>query len=149
MLTDAQARSLTIGLQQIERELAWIEKLLSWTYEGAMVCFVDDLQESSRQRLRDDIGTGRRLIEQLRDTLGLHGERIAKSRWIAGHLVPLWVVAEECQSRYLRGYGPVTRELPPLVDPLARRLGELLIAMATQARPDLAGSSAGGIRDGE
>ena len=59
------------------------------------------------------------------------------------HLMTLWVIAEECQSRHLRGYGELGREVSAVVDPLARRLGELMLRMATDVKHG-AGSPARG-----
>jgi hypothetical protein len=134
MLTEPQQGALEVGLRQIETELAWIEKLLGWTYEGELVAFEDDLDESKRQALRARLREARRLIREVRDVFGLRPDRIAKSRWIAGHLAPLWVVAEECQSRYLRGYGEVAPALPMRLDPAVRELAELLLVMQRLAR---------------
>jgi hypothetical protein len=127
MLTDAQHRALSIGLRQIEQELAAIERFLGCTYHGVMVSFVEDLPE---------------LLRELRDGLGLEREDISKGRWVLGHLTPLWVVAEECQSRYLRGYGTVVApELSGRIDPLAQQLSALLLAMQATAQARLVQAS--------
>jgi hypothetical protein len=129
MVTDTQRRVLEIGLRRIETEVAWIEELLGWTYEGLLASIVEDLGDSKREQLRARIHQARGLISGLREALGLRPERVPKSGWIAGHLAHLWVIAEECQSRYLRGYGAVAPGLAEIVDPPARRLAELLLAM--------------------
>jgi hypothetical protein len=134
MLTEAQQRALETGLRLIETELAWMEKLLVWTYEGALVSFVEDLGDSQRQELRTRIDEARGLVRELRDALGLRPDQIPKSSWFAGHLAHLWVVAEECQSRYLRGYGEVAPDLPAHLDTTVRRLAEILLALQRLAR---------------
>lgn len=134
IVTNAQRRALRIGLCHIETDLAWIETLLGWTYKGVMTTFDDDVDVSARQELRSKIGEARELIGSLARTFGLEREVISKSRWIGGHVVQLWVVTEECQSRYLRAYGEVAPDLPAAVDPAARQLGELLLSMQRIAR---------------
>lgn len=139
MLTEAQRRSLAAGLRIIETEIAWIEKLLGWTYRGVAVWFVDDLSDPVRQRLQSGIDEARGLIRGLHENLGCPAEEMAKSRWIGGRLTTLWVVAEECQSRYLRGYGEVGADVPAVIDPLARRLGRLMLGMAAEVRTGAGG----------
>ena len=145
MLTEAQQRALEVGLGRVETELAWMEELLGWTYEGALVSFVEDLGDSQRQELQARIHEGRELIQGLRDALALRPDQIPKSSWIVGHLAHLWVVAEECQSRYLRGYGEVAPDLPAHLDPPVQRLAELLLAMQRLARESPVREPAGGI----
>lgn len=129
VLNDAQRRALGAGLRQIETELAAIEQLLHETYQGVMVSFEDDVAASKGARLEHGIAEARQLLRELQATLGLAPERISKRRWIGGHLLLLAVVAEECQSRHLRGYGNVGPELAAWLDPRAGRLAELLLAM--------------------
>lgn len=134
MVTKAQQRSLAAGLRIIELELAWTEVLLAWTYHGVTLSFDDDLSDPVRHGLQTGIGEARKLIQELRDTLELPLERISKSRWVGGHFATLWVAAEECQSRYLRGYGEVGPDIPAVIDPLARRLVEILVRLAAEVR---------------
>jgi hypothetical protein len=129
MLTEAQQRALTIGLIHIETELAWVETLIGSTYAGVLTRFDDDLGDSAQRELRAQISQARDTIRDLSSPLGLEAEVVRKSRWICGHLAQLWVVAQECQSRYLHGYGPVAADLPALVDPPMRRIEALLLAM--------------------
>jgi len=111
-----------------------MEALLGWTYEGPTVSFVHDLTDTKRQGLRECVSQARDLIREIRDSFELRPDRIPKSAWIAGRLAHLWVYAEECQSRYLRKYGEVAPGVAPRLDPVARRLGELLLAMQRLAR---------------
>jgi len=129
ILTDAQERSLAVGLSHIETELAWAEALLGWTYSGTLKRFDDDLGDSAHRQLRAGIDEAREMIRGLASTLGLEAEVTRKSRSMVGRMAHLWVVAQECQSRYLRGYGDVAPELPAVVDPVARRLAELFLSM--------------------
>lgn len=143
-LTEAQRRALRIGLAHIENDLAWIETLLRWTYEGVMTTFEEDVGDSAQRELRERIAEARELIGRMARTFGLEREVISKSRWIGAHLVQLWVVTEECQSRYLRAYGEVTPDLAAVVDPAARPLGELLLSMQRIARGAPIGASVSG-----
>jgi hypothetical protein len=129
MLTEAQERALAVNLRSVEAQLAWMERLLGWTYRGVLVSFDDDLDESARAALRSGI---QEVCKQLREwtrLFHLRPEVVPKSRWIVGHLTELWVVTEECQTPHLRGYGQVTPELAEQVDPAARQLGDLLLDM--------------------
>jgi hypothetical protein len=132
----------------IETELDSIETLLDRTREGLLATYEDDLPGSAHRRLHDRIDEARAIIRGLASTLGLEPVIAWKSRWIIGHLVLLWVATEECQSRYLRAYGDVAPDLPALVDPMARRLGEALLSMQDVAREAAgqAGTSAAGAR---
>jgi hypothetical protein len=134
MLTAAQRRCLAVSLRHIERELAWTERLLEWTYRGVTVSFADDLPNAVRQGLQSGIDEARGLIRGLYENVGFPAEEMAKSRWISGRLTTLWVVAEEWQSRYLPGYGEIGSDVPAVIDPPARRLGELLLQMAAEVR---------------
>lgn len=120
-----------------------MEALLGWTYEGPMMAFVEDLADSKREALRERIHEAQELIREIRDAFGLRPDRIPKSAWIAGRLAHLWVYAEECQSRYLRGYGEVTPELAARLDPPVRRLAELMLAMQRLAREGQVGEPVG------
>lgn len=129
MLTEAQERALAVNLRGLEAQLAWMERLLGWTYRGVLVSFADDLDESARTALRSGIEEACAQLRAWIRLFHLQPEVIPKSRWIAGHLTELWVVTEECQTPHLRGYGRVTPELAEQVDPAARRLGDLLLDM--------------------
>ncbi|HXJ78148.1 MAG TPA: hypothetical protein VMS64_05640 [Candidatus Methylomirabilis sp.] len=141
MLTEAQRRALTAGLGHIEAELDSIETLLDRTREGLLATYEDDLPDSAHRRLHDRIDEARAMIRGLASTLGLEPVIAWKSHWIIGHLALLWVATEECQSRYLRAYGDVAPDLPALVDPMAHRLGEVLLAMQDMAH-EAAGQAA-------
>lgn len=135
LLTESQRRSLSAGLQRIERELASVQTLLASTYEGEMVRFDADLAEPLRERLQKDVASARQLLRELRDRFELEPEHIAKSRWIFGCVSMLWVVAQECGTRYLRRYGRVSQELAPDLDPLVGRLADLMAAMQSATAP--------------
>jgi hypothetical protein len=134
MMTEGQRRALTVGLRAIETELGWIETVLGWRREGVLTTFDDDLRDAVHRELRTCMDEARELIGGLARTLQLEPEMIRKSRWISGHVVQLWVVTEECQSRALRAYGEVGPDLPAVVDPVVQRLGEILLSMQRIAR---------------
>jgi hypothetical protein len=129
MVTEAQERALAVSLRSIETQLAWMERLLGWTYRGVLLSFEDDLDESARAALRSGIDEVSAQLRAWTCLFHLTPEVVPKSRWIVGHLTQLWVVTEECQTPHLRGYGHVTPELAEQVDPAARRLGHLLLEM--------------------
>jgi hypothetical protein len=139
-LTGAQRRCLGVALRQIERDLAIMADFAARTAPTATDPFVDDLDEGARHQLRHAIAEARTVIGELRAAFGLERESVSTSRWIAGQLPRLWVAAEECQARYLRGYGPVPPGLAEQLDPKARRLAELLVDMFTIARGRAVGS---------
>jgi hypothetical protein len=93
------------------------------------VSVLDDISDVAHVRLLQHIERARGLIREAHETFGLEPERIPKSRWIAARLGIQSVNAEECESRYLAGFGEVTPELRRRLDPLARRLSELLLEM--------------------
>ena len=144
MLTAAQERMLAVSLRNVETELAWIETMLGWTYRGVTVAFDDDLREPALAALRSGIEEAREQIRAWTRLVRLETEVIPKSRWIAARLIQLWVVAEESRTPHLRGYGRITPEMVERVDPAARRLSELLLAMERVAHaetPDAAATS--------
>jgi hypothetical protein len=128
LLSESQRRALGVSLRHIERDLVLVEHLLDSTYEGVLTSVVDDVTDAARERLREGIAQARALIREAHDAFVLEREEIPKSRSIAAHLVAQSVVATECESRYLAGYGEVMAELSGRLDPLARRLSELLRA---------------------
>jgi hypothetical protein len=141
MLTEAQERALAVSLRGVEAQLAWMERLLGWTYRGALLSFDDDLDESARAALRSGIEEACEQLRAWTRRFHLQPEVIPKSRWIVGHLVQLWVVTEECQTPHLRGYGQVTPELAEQVDAAARRLGALLLDMQRVVHTKTGGST--------
>jgi hypothetical protein len=134
MLNQAQQSAVEIGLRQLERDLAWVEQLLGWTYQGVMFSFVNDLAETTRAELQRRLDEARRRILALRDRLDLRPETITKSCWIAGEAVHLWVLTEEGKSRYLHGYGQVDPRLPALLDPTMTELGDVMLDLQSIAR---------------
>jgi len=111
-----------------------VETLIESTYSGVLTRFDDDLGDSAQRELRTQISQARDTIRTLASTHGLETEVVRKSRWICGHLAQLWVVAQECESRYLHGYGPVAAHLSALVDPPIRQIEALLLAMLRTVR---------------
>lgn len=129
LLNEPQRRALAGGLRHVERDLVLVEQLLAAAYEGVMVSVVDDLSDAAHVRLLQRIDLARAVIREAHDTFALEPERLPKSRWIAAQLGLQSVDAEECEARHLAGYGEVTPELARRLDPLARRLSDLLFEM--------------------
>jgi hypothetical protein len=134
MLNRAQLRVVEIGLRRIEIDLAWIEQLVRWTYDGVLVSFIDDVTDVARSQLEGRLVAARDIVQGLKDRLALGTEQIPKSRKIAGDMAHLWVISEETKSRYLRGYGDVDFRLPGVLDPPMQQLGDLLLEVQAIAQ---------------
>lgn len=129
LLTKSQQGGLAAGLRVVEQELLWIERVLERPLRGELVSFVDDLDENARRELRRGLGRCAAILAEARTHFGLASERIVETRWLTARLLYLGIVAEECRSPHLRGFGELRPDAAVDVDRLVGPLVEALNGM--------------------
>ncbi|HNS22507.1 MAG TPA: hypothetical protein PKH24_18530 [Sedimentisphaerales bacterium] len=137
-------RGIAAALLLFDRMLCEVEEY-AYGREVRSVLYVEHntLSESQRTRLLAEISRIRRVLQELKDGLGLEAETEDVGRKIWGECSTFWEILVETKSRFLRRYGQppddLAKYLDPRIDALIghlRNLTEPPCTNTTEAHPE-------------
>jgi hypothetical protein len=130
-LSDNHRRSISIVLQLVDKTLCqWDDWAQGEVSVGVMYRQQDTLSLTQKRELSSKIAGVRQLIIRLRDDLQLEPGLATTPQLIVGQATVLWEMLADLNSRSLRGYGEVPKDLACYLDPLAEKLTTQMNAIA-------------------
>jgi hypothetical protein len=127
LLNEHQHRALSTRLAIIDRELFDAERLIrGGVGSGAMFETSNDLTAEERDQLLRLLMAGRERVRILRDRFGLAAERQNVRSWLLGHFSILWSILHDSRAEKLKGFGEVSQDLAPQLDPDINQLIEIV-----------------------
>lgn len=117
-LGDNHRRGIVAALLLFDRIICEIEEY-AYGREVRSVLYVEcnTLSEDQKNRLLAEIAQIRRLLQELKDGLGLEAQAEDVGRKIWGQGATFWEVLVETKSPRLKRYGPVPKGLAEYLDP--------------------------------
>jgi hypothetical protein len=128
-LNQPQRNALANNLQQLERSLDEIERLLDSPPTGITYTTEVDFDPPTIQRIRETCRETRGQIADIAAAFELPQHRWDGRRMIVAEMSVAWIDLEDMRPPKLRRYGTVDPDLNETLAPRLERLMELVLAM--------------------
>lgn len=135
-LNENQLRTVTVTLRLLEQRLEDIERVAQQDVEGILYYRHAQFTPQQIRRIRQLIALMREEIRRAANQFQLPVEEVNVVRYIIGTLVLSWESLEESRPRKLKAYGDVDPALQDTLDPILRRLIQLLFTLEDAVRKD-------------
>lgn len=130
-LNEAQRRSVTVTLEQLEQHLAQIDRLLFHPDDGRMERSTLDLSPEHQEQLRHLVAATRAQVVAIADAYTLPTREISIRQHLAGILAVSWSDLEDVRPAKLSRYGPVD---PALVEAFDAAVDEVISGVLAMLR---------------
>jgi len=128
---EAQLRAIAVRLSLLDEAICRVEQFVHGReVKSIFVVEANSLAPSQREALAAGIGAVRDILRQLRADFHFSVSPRDAAGIVRGECNGQWLSLTEMQSRYLRGYGDVPKELAEYLDPKADELLRHLRLMA-------------------
>lgn len=142
VLNEGQRGRLKATFLLLEKGMDEIEAILNTpSSQGLFLHHVDDLSGETRDTIRAAARQVRGRLRELKRRFCFPAEVELKSRQIFGKTPVLWETALDATAQSLKQYGPVSEELPAVLDPVLEEIGRLLLAMEKPVASDPAAAA--------
>lgn len=132
LLNEHQHRALSTRLALLDHQLYDAEQLVRGELgRGPMFETSSDLTAEERRTLLELLAGARDIIQKLRDRFGLVPQRQDVRHWLLGHFSILWNILQDSHAQKLKGFGEVSRDLAPGLDPEIDQLIEIVSRVRT------------------
>ena len=128
---EAQLRAIAVRLRLLDEAICQVEQFVQGReVRSVFVVVTNTLAPSQREALAAEISAVRDVLRQIRADFHFSVSPSDAAGLVRGECNGQWMPLTEMQSRYLRGYGHVPKELAEYVDPKAHELLRHLRLMA-------------------
>jgi hypothetical protein len=134
LLNEHQHRALSTRLRILDQELHDAEKLAKGKLaRGELFDTKSDLTVDETEELLGLIANAREHVRKLRNRFDLLVQSQDARRWLLGHFSALWAMMADSHAAGFKGFGDVSPELAPALDPEVDELIDILNKVKTLA----------------
>lgn len=127
LLNEHQHRALSTRLGLLDRQLYDAEQFVRGELgSGPMFETRSDLTVEEKKTLLELLSKAREVVRKLRDRFALTAQRQDVRHWLLGHFSILWNILQDSRAEKLKGFGEVSRDLAPQLDPEVDQLVEIV-----------------------
>lgn len=129
-----QRTALAVTMEQLERSLGDVERILDDASAGATYATVVDFEPATLRQLREQCRAARRQVAEIAATFELPQGQSNARRVIVAEMSNAWAHLEDLRPPKLRRYGDVDPILNETLAPRLERLIRLVLAIEDLAR---------------
>ena len=136
-LNENQVRVVIVTLRLLEERLGEIERLMTVDEQGILYHQLARFSPRQSERMRGLIEELRAGIQAIAETFHLPREEQNPTRKIVALTSVTWESLEDLHAHRLEAYGAADPKLKETLDPWARKLTRLILALEEAAQEDL------------